>query len=122
MVYFLVYFFILLSGGRRGGIKLKGRKGRKGRKEGKEGSGKKCSLNSLYFGYCSGLKTEIPKMVFKSPYGFSTRRYEHGGTNCVSLVSGVREAGLQAAWKVGLQVVSRGVCRCFRGIFVVFMS
>ena len=34
MVYFLVYFFILLSDGRRGGIKLKGRKEGKGR-EGK---------------------------------------------------------------------------------------
>ena len=31
MVYFLVYFFILLSDGRRGGIKLKGRKGREGK-------------------------------------------------------------------------------------------
>ena len=30
MVYFLVYFFILLSDGRRGGIKLKGREGREG--------------------------------------------------------------------------------------------
>ncbi len=38
------------------------------------------------------------------------------------MASGVREAGPQAAWKVGLQVVSRGVCRCFRGILVVFMA
>ena len=46
MVYFLVYFFILLSDGRRGCIKLKGRKEGK---EGREGAAKKMFFKIAVF-------------------------------------------------------------------------
>ena len=70
MVYFLVYFFILLSDGRRGGIKLKGRK------EGK-GAAKKMFFKFAVFWILFGSENGGSKMAFKSPYSFSRRRYEH---------------------------------------------
>ena len=46
----------------RGGIELKGRKGRELRQ--------KCPLNSLYFGYCSGPNTKVPKWHLQARAAF----------------------------------------------------